>query len=298
MAEQQRQHQPGPGPQVGDDGRQIEEAHAGAEIEPDQIRKQHGGHGDAGDPDADMLDLRAAERRRQRVDQQQRNQDQPGIGGQQQQTGLDAEHQPGAPASLPRAGPVVQQDQRPQRRRKDGGAELRRRHREHRDAGHQHHRHHRVRRADDGAAEREHRPQRDDDADLRQQIDAGHAERPIGDLGEPERQRRPELGAELELVADRQHQRQLPGRRGVEQRRHQRPQHRLQHGHGPEQQARARAQQLDEQGHRNHRAANIRTNGAAAGEPAPPANGAAPKMDRGYGSSGSTVSVTSITVSP
>ena len=267
MAEQQRQHQPGPRPQVGDDGRQVEEAHAGAEIEPDQIREKHGGHRDTGDPDADMLDLRPAKRRRQDVDQQQGNQDQSGVGRQQQKTGLDAEHQPGAPASVPRAGPEVQQDQRPQRRRNDSGAELRRRHRENRDAGHQHHRHHRMRGADQDAAEREHRPQRDDDAKLGQQIDAGHAERPVGDLGEPERQRRPELGAELELMADRQHQRQLSGRACVEQRRHERPQHRLQNGHGPEQQARARAQQLDEQGHRNHRAP-IYKNGGPVNPPA------------------------------
>ncbi len=100
------------------------------------------------------------------------------------------------PRAPRRAHPIVQQDQRPQRRCENGRAELRRRHREHRDAGHQHHRHRRLRRADHGAAEREHRPERQHDAELRQEIDAGDAGQAVCDLGEPERQRRAEFGAE------------------------------------------------------------------------------------------------------
>ncbi len=78
-------------------------------------------------------------------------------------------------------------------------------------------------------AEREHRPVGGDHADLRQQIDAeqavaGDVE---GELGEPERERRPEIGAELEFVPDREHVRHVARRPGIEQRRHQRPQQRL-----------------------------------------------------------------------
>ncbi len=73
------------------------------------------------------------------------------------------------------------------------------------------------------AAELEHRPVGDDDADLRQQIDAEAAGDAEGDLAEPERERRPEIAAELEFVADGKQDRHVAGRRAVEQRRHRGP---------------------------------------------------------------------------
>ena len=308
MAQQQGDNEPTPDAQIAGNGRQVQEADAGAQVEPDQIWKQHRGHRDAGDPETYVLDLGAAEPGRHRVDQQQPEQDQPGVCGEQQQARLQAERDPVDPCSALRSRPVVQQHQRPQRRGEDRGPELRRRHREHRDAGHQHHRHRRVRRADDGAAEREHRPEGDDNANLRQKIDAGHPGQAIRDLREPERERRTEFGAELKFVPDRQHQRKLTGRRGKEQRRHKRPQQRLQHRHRPEQPARPRAQQLDEQGHRMHCVENPRASARTGAAPSAHNTGrsswkAKPPPRDDYCSgvpSGSAVSVTlsSTTVSP
>ena len=88
------------------------------------------------------------------------------------------------------------------------------------DAHHQQHRERRVLRADDRASEREHRPIGHDHADLRQQVDADQAAAGEieGELGEPEGERGTEIGAELELVADREHVRHVAGRPGIEQR--------------------------------------------------------------------------------
>ena len=74
---------------------------------------------------------------------------------------------------------------------------------------------------DDRAAEPEDRPIGHDHADLRQQIDAEQAAagRIEGELRQPEGERRPEIGAELEFMPDRQHDREIAGRRGNKTRR-------------------------------------------------------------------------------
>ena len=102
-------------------------------------------------------------------------------------------------------------------------------------------------------AEREHRPIGDDDADLRQHVDADEPAGEIeGELGQPERERGAEIGAELEFVSDREHVRHVAGRPGIEQRRHQRPQQRLRERRQPDRQRRARSQQFDEDGDVKH----------------------------------------------
>jgi len=103
----------------------------------------------------------------------------------------------------------MQQDDGPQRHGEDDRAEVRRRHREGGHAHHQQHRERRVLRADDRSAEREHRPIGHDHANLRQQVDADQAAAGeiVGELGEPEGERRAEIGAELEFVSDREHAR-------------------------------------------------------------------------------------------
>ncbi len=105
-----------------------------------------------------------------------------------------------------------------------------------------------MRRANNGAAERKHRPIRHHHANLRQQIDADHASAGcvVGDFGEPERERRSEIGAELKLVSHRQHRWNVAGRRGVEHRRQQEPQRGLQDHGDPDRQCRTRTDQLDE----------------------------------------------------
>ena len=82
---------------------------------------------------------------------------------------------------------------------------------------HQQHGQNRVAHADDRAAEREHRPIGEDDAGLRQSIEPEGAGDPEGDFTEPERQRRPEIAAEHEFMADGQQHRHFAGRRAVEQ---------------------------------------------------------------------------------
>jgi hypothetical protein len=148
----------------------------------------------------------------------------------------------------------VQQDHRPQRHGEDDRAEFRRRHREGRHARHQHHHKRGLLRSDQRAAEREHGPIGDHHAHLRQQIDRQHvlAAQAVDDVGQPERQRRPEISAERVLVPNRNDGRELPGRRSVEQPGHQRPQERL-HNRGQRHRERGtRAQQLDQNGNVKH----------------------------------------------
>ena len=119
--------------------------------------------------------------------------------------------------------PIMQQDDRPQRHGEDHRPEVRRWHCEGGNAHHQQHRKRGVLRADDRSSEREHRPIGHDHAGLRQQVDpdeavAGEIE---SDLGEPEGERRAEIGPELEFVPDCEHVRQVTGRPGVEERGHQ-----------------------------------------------------------------------------
>ena len=222
--------------------------------QPQQMREQHDEGDEAREPRIGRAHRRAGAlvgggEQREHAEQQQ-----PGIGGEEQEPDLDRERDPVAALALAHRAPVVQQDHRPQRHGQRDRPEVRRRHREGRDADHQQHRQRRVLRADDRAAEREHRPVGHHHADLRQQVDAEQAVAggDIGAFRQPERQRRPEIGAELQLVADREHERHVAGRPGIEQRRHQRPQRRLRQRGDPHRQRRTRAQKLDKNGNVKH----------------------------------------------
>jgi len=183
-----------------------------------------------------------------REQDEQADQDQADVSRQQQQSDFDCQYQPVAAAIFPDRTPIVQQDDRPQRHGQDHRAEVRGRDRERRHSGHQQHGQRRVRRADDRTAEREHRPVGHHHADLRQQIDPDHppAGDVVGDFGEPERERRSEIGAELKLVPYRQHGRNIAGRRSVKDRRQQEPQCGLQDHGDPDRHCRTRTDQLDE----------------------------------------------------
>ena len=69
---------------------------------------------------------RAPARASQREHQQQRDQDQPDIACQQQQAEIDRKQEPVAALAFADRAPVVQQRQRPERRRQDRRAEIRR----------------------------------------------------------------------------------------------------------------------------------------------------------------------------
>ena len=220
--------------------------------DPDQMRTHH----DACDNGRDERIVRVEGRPRalvqKRKQHEQSDQDQPDIGREQQQPDLDREQQPVGPAALADRAPIVQQDDRPQRHGEDDGPEVRCRHRKGGHPDHQQHRQRRVLRAHDRAPEREYGPIGRDHADLRQHIDAEHAGNSEHDLGEPERERRSKVGAELELVSDREHVRHVTGRTGIEQGGNQRPQQRLHQRRQPDGQRRARAQQFNENGDVKH----------------------------------------------
>ena len=108
--------------------------------------------------------------------------------------------------------------------------------------------------ADDGAPQREHGPIGDEHAGLRQEVDRRGAADDEGDVGEPEGERRAEIAAELEFMADREHDRQVARRRGEEQGRKHPPQRRLDERRQPERQPRLRAQHFDDDGGVEHAA--------------------------------------------
>ena len=89
----------------------------------------------------------------------------------------------------------------------------------------QQHRQHRLLAADDGARQIVEGPEGGDGAELRQQIDAEHviADGAVGDIGQPERQRRAEPGSDLVFPAERQHGREIAGRAAIDQHRQQQP---------------------------------------------------------------------------
>jgi len=223
MAEQQHQREPGPGAQVGDDGSEIDRNEAGAKIEPDQIGKQDHDRDEACDPGTDGFQMRAPDLAGEHEQHDQAEQDHAAIGREQQQAAFDADREPVDEFAAMCRAPVVKQQHGPERRCEDRRPEFRRRHREHGDAGHQEHRHDGVDFADHGTAEVQHRPIRHNNADLREQINAGHAGEAIGEFREPESERWPALAAELEFMPDREHDGQVFRRRGVEQRRQQPP---------------------------------------------------------------------------
>ncbi len=261
MADRQNAEQPEPRLCVFDETREPGEAygveHAGL-LDPDQVPVEHQHQDGAADVWLRPGELLAAALADQREDEQQAQQQEAGISGEQQEPGLEADCEPIEPPPLARRPPVMQQDQRPQRRRKKRRAELRRRHAERRDAGHQQHRQHGVARTDHDAAEREHGPQDDDHADLREQVDGKHAADAEGAFSQPIGERRAIRIAEPGFVRHRQHFGELAGRRRVEQRRHQRPQHSLGQRRGPKDRDRPRPYQLDEKGYPMHSPARRR----------------------------------------
>ncbi len=167
--------------------------------------------------------------------------------GQHQQADLDRQREPVALPPFAERAPIVQEHERPQRHAEHGRAESRARHREDRDTDHEQDRDHRVARSHNGAAKLIDAPIGEHHAGLGQQIDAQHAGDAEGDLGEPEGERRPQIGAELELAPDGEHLREVSGRARIEQGRHHDPQGRLRQRRGPEHQRRARAQKFDDQ---------------------------------------------------
>ncbi len=176
------------------------------------------------------------------------------MAGEQQQPGFDRQREPGVAAPLPNHAKGVQQHQRPQRARQHRGPELDPGKAEHRDRRRQHDRKHGLLPADDGSAELEQRPHGDDKAQLRQQIDTDHviAGKAIGDVGEPERQRRPDVGADLIFPAERQQGGDVTWRAAIEQQRQHDPQGRLRKNHAPENQLGPGADQFDDQGSEAH----------------------------------------------
>ena len=79
--------------------------------------------------------------------------------------------------------------------------------------------------ADQRTREREHSRHHHYETNLRQQIDAEHvlAGETECEIGEPERQRRAEIGAHHIFAANGEHHRQVAGRAGIEQHRHDEP---------------------------------------------------------------------------
>ena len=70
--------------------------------------------------------------------------------------------------------------------------------------------------ADNTAPEGKHSPIGNDDTSLRQRVEAKAASHLEGDLAKPKRQRRPEITAQHEFVANGEHKRHVPRRGTVE----------------------------------------------------------------------------------
>ncbi|MGY4477366.1 hypothetical protein ACVILL_004780 [Bradyrhizobium sp. USDA 3364] len=167
---------------------------------------------------------------------------------------IDRPGEPGAAPVLPDQLPGMQQQQRPERTRQDQRAELDARRGEHHDRHRQQHRQHALRAADDGACQLVEGDEGCDLADLRQQIDAEHviAGGAEGDVGEPERQRRPHVGADLIFAAEGEDGGEIAGRAAVEDQRQQQPDRGLHQHHDPDHEARPGADQFDNQGGKPH----------------------------------------------
>jgi hypothetical protein len=99
-----------------------------------------------------------------------------------------------------------------------------------------------------------HRPQSRNAAELRQEINAEHvvAGGAVGDVGEPERQRRPHVGADLILPAEGEQGGEVAGRAAIEHHRHRQPHQRLQRDHEQNHEPRPGADQFDNQGGETH----------------------------------------------
>ena len=179
--------------------------------------------------------------------------------GEQQQAGLDRPGEPGIAAILADDLPGVQQQQRPDRTRQHQRTEFDAGRPEGADRHGQQHRQHRLLTADDGAREQIQRPERRDVANLRQQIDAEHviADGAEGDVGKPERQRRTEIGTDLEFPAEGQHGSHVAGRAAIQHQRQDQPHRRLKQQHDPDHQPRPGADQFDDQGGETHETPEI-----------------------------------------
>ena len=186
-------------------------------------------------------------RGRERKSGDQQQQPDRGRGRQQQQAGFDRPGEPGVAPVLADQLPGMQQQQRPERTRQHQRAELDAGRTECHDRHRQQHRKHRLLSADNGARQQIQRPERRDGAKLRQQIDAEHviAGGAKRDVGEPERQRRAEIGSDLVFPAKGQHGREVAGRAAIEQQRQEQPQRRLEQHHEPDHQPRPGADQFD-----------------------------------------------------
>ena len=153
----------------------------------------------------------------------------------------------------------MQQEQRPEWTRKHRRAEFDAGRAERSDRHGQQHREHGLLSADDGARQMIEGPEGRDRANLRQHIDAEHvvarsAER---DVGEPERQRRAEIGADLIFTAESEHDGEIAGRTAIEHERDKQPQRCLQQHHDPDHQPRPGTDQFDNQGSETHERSEI-----------------------------------------
>ncbi|MGY3465338.1 hypothetical protein ACVW0I_002209 [Bradyrhizobium sp. LM6.11] len=165
-------------------------------------------------------------------DKQQQEEDRRGR-RQQQEAGLDRPGEPGIAAALADDLPGMQQQQCPERPRQHKGPEVEcgRREGQHRHG--QQHGQHRLLGADHGAGQMIERNEGCDPAELGQDVDAEHvaAGGAIGDVGEPDRQGRAQISADLVFAAEGQQRREAAGRAAIERQRHEQPHRGLeQHG--------------------------------------------------------------------
>ena len=177
-----------------------------------------------------------------------------GGGRQQQKPGFDGPGEPRIAPVLSDELPGMQQQQCPKRARQHEGAKLDSGRTEGQNRHRQEDREHRLLSADNGARQQVQRPERRYRTKLRQQIHAEHviARRAKRDIGEPERQRRAEIGSHLVFPAISEHGGEVARRAAVQQHRHKQPQRRLRQHHKPDYQPRPGADQFDNQGCETH----------------------------------------------
>jgi hypothetical protein len=187
----------------------------------------------------------------------QRQQADRGGDRQQQQAGFDGPGEPRIAPVLADELPGMQQQQGPQRPRQHQGTELDTGRTECQHRHGQENRKHRMLSADDGARQQVQCPERRDRAKLRQQINAENviARGTKREIGEPERQRRAEIGSDLVFPAIGEHGGEVARRAAIQQHRNQQPERRLQQHHKPDYQPRPGADQFDNQGGETHEAA-------------------------------------------
>ena len=114
-----------------------------------------------------------------------------------------------------------------------------------------------------------------------QDVDAEHvaAGGAIGDVGEPDRQGRAQISADLVFAAERQQGREAAGRAAIKHQRHEQPHRGLEQHGDPDDQPRPRANELDDQGGIPHATSE------RCSQPVKPALFAHDYFDRGRGAS-------------